>query len=174
MNWQRLAWLMGLFNLLSSFAVQAQLPPDVRSRLSTESVVSAESHIYAKAITVVRGTIETAEQRAVTDALRLIANKLCGFELRSDKRLEAAVVGAQLVASNKVEGTLEVVVRVPQQKPTCRFTDVPRSPLLPSANADIKAMTPDKIVETLPQTRLEAPSDKKLDGISVRVLSGEY
>lgn len=155
-------------------AAKAQVSADVHSRLSAEPVVSAEGYVYAKTATSIRGTPEIAEQRAVLEALRLIANKLCEFEPRSGKRLETAILGTTLVASSRVERTVEVVVRVPDQKPMCKVDDIARSPAPPHQSSDPNAMASDKNAEALPQTRLLDPSYQRSDGITTRVFGGEY
>lgn len=118
-------WGLSIASL--SLSANAQVPSDVLTRLSAKFVVSHERHVYARGAAALRGTSETAEQRAVMDALRLIVNKLCRYEPRSDRRFEAAVTGASLIESIRVEKTLEVVVRVPLQSPSCKVVEMERS-----------------------------------------------
>lgn len=166
-----------LFGLLiasvSSFA-NSQVPSDVRSKLSTESVVLDQRYVYATGIAKLRGTSETDEQRAVMDALRLIVNKLCRHEPRPHRRLEAAVTGASLLESSRVERKVEVVVRVPLQSPTCKVVEIARSPERLGQESDKKHEVSDKKTELTPQTKLLDSSYQRTDGITTRVLGGEY
>lgn len=154
--------------------VNSQVPSDVRTKLSTEFAVSDEHHVYAKGIAKLRGTIETAEQRAVMDALILIVNKLCRHDPRPHRRLEAAVTGTSLIESKRVERTIEVVVKVPVQSPTCKVVEIGRSTEQLGQELDRKPNESDKKPQTTFQTKLLDSSYQRSDGITTRVLGGEY
>jgi hypothetical protein len=169
-----LSSMWGLLITALSFSANAQAPSDVRSRLSAEFVVSDERHVYARGTAAIRGTSETAEQRAVMDALRLIVNKLCKYEPRSDRRLEAAVTGASLIESSRVERMLEVIVRVPIQSPRCKMVEIVR-PTEPLNQESAKRLVDsDSKADVTPQTKLLDSSYQRSGGITTRILGGEY
>lgn len=167
-----LLWGLSIASLSAS--VNAQVPADVRSRLSAEQVVSDERYVYARGAAELKGTSETAEQRAVMDALRLIVNKLCKYEPRSDRRLEAAVTGASLIDSIRVQRTLEVVVRVPLQSPRCRVVEIERSAERLNQESEKRSADLDSKLEGTSQTKLLDPSYQRSSGITTRVFGGEY
>lgn len=166
--------LWGLSIVSLSLSVNAQVPSDVRSRLSAEHVISDERHVYARGAAAVKGTSETAEQRAVMDALRLIVNKLCKYEPRSDRRLEAAVTGASLIDSIRVQRTLEVVVRVPLQSPSCKVVEIERSAERLNQESGKRSTDLGSKPEGTTQTKLLDSSYQRSRGITTRVLGGEY
>jgi hypothetical protein len=168
------ASLWGFSIAFLSPSANAQVPSDVRSRLAVESVVSDERHVYARGTTGLRGTAETAEQRAVLDALRLIVNKLCKYEPRSDRRLEAGVTGASLIESIRVQRTLEVVVRVPLQNPRCKVVEIVRSAERLNSDSGKDLAASDSKSDATPQTRLLDSSYQRSGDITTRVLGGEY
>lgn len=166
--------LWGLLLAALSHSVNAQVPSDLRLRLSAEFVVSDEHHVYARGVAALRGSSETAEQRAVMDALRLIVNKLCKYEPRSDRRLEAAVIGASLIESIRLQRMLEVIVRVPLQSPRCKVVDVVPSAERLNQELEKRSSDSDSKSDGTPQTKLLDSSYQRSGGITTRVLGGEY
>ena len=164
----------GLSIIALSFSANAQVPSDVRSRLSVEFVVLDERHVYARGTAALRGTSETAEQQAVMDALRKIVSKLCKYEPRPDRRLEAAVIGASLIDSNRVERKLEVVVRAPLQNPRCKVVELFRSTERKNQESEKSSVDSDSKPDGTPQTKLLDSSYQRSGDITTRVLGGEY
>lgn len=156
-------------------SVNAQLSPDVRERLAERSVVAKGSFVYAKAAGSLRGTREASESFYATVATRNMAHFLCDVAVAPGKRLEAKLEGLSLVSSTGAGQELEVVVRAPVQKPSCKVVVVEVAPAPPAPPAPLAA-------NPLPQAPraeenpkpLAEPNSVRHKDIVIRNFGGEY
>ena len=155
--------------LTCAFFVNAQVPPDVRESLSSRQVVTSGSYVYATADGPVRGTRETSEEFLVTRAMRRLVHKLCEFDPSPYKRLEGSLSGVNLVSSTITGKAMEVVIRVPVQKPSCKVI---------ALDAALASSTQATKLEVIPnedtQIRLIESKYTRSQDIVVRIFSGEY
>jgi len=151
-------------------SVNAQLPPDVRDRLAERNVVAKGSFIYAKAAGNLRGTREASESFYATVATRNMAHFLCDVAVVPGRRLEAKLEGLSLVSSTGAGQELEVVVRVPAQKPSCKVVAVAPAPPIPLA---ANPMPQGPRAEENPKPLAEPNSVRHKD-IVIRNFGGEY
>ena len=149
--------------------VSAQLPPDVRDRLAERSVVATGSFVYAKAAGSLRGTREASESFYATVATRNMAHFLCDVAVTPGKRLEAKLEGLSLVSSTGVGQELEVVVRAPAQKPSCKVVVVAVAPAPPAA----QNLSQGQRVDEKPKPLAE-PNSLRQNDIVIRNFGGEY
>ena len=161
-------------------SVNAQLSPDVRDRLAERSVVAKGSFVYAKAAGSLRGTREASESFYATVATRNMAHYLCDVAVTPGRRLEAKLEGLSLVSSTGAGQVLEVVVRAPAQKPSCKVVVVevataPSVPLAPSSQSMPPAINPLQVqrVEESPKPLAE-PSSVRHKDIVIRNFGSEY
>lgn len=126
--------------LACTSSVHAQIPLEVLERLSERGVVVTGQHVYAKASGNIRGTRESSEAFYVTRATRNMANYFCDFAVAPGKRLAVELEGVTLVMSTEVGKVLDVVIRAPVQKPSCKVTlvDAVMPSLSPPKNLEIK------------------------------------
>ena len=160
---------IALSALTCALFVNAQVPPDVRESLSSRQVVASGHYVYATAEGLFRGTLEASEELLVTRAMRGLVHKLCEFDPSPGKRLEVSLSGVTLVASTIKGKAMEVVIRVPVQKPTCKVIAVDAS--LVSATQATKL---EAIPNEVSQIRLIESKYTRSQDIVLRIFSGEY
>ena len=153
-------------------SVNAQLPPDVRDRLAERSVVAKGSFVYAKAAGNLRGTREASESFYATVATRNMAHFLCDVAVVPGRRLEAKLEGLSLVSSTGAGQELEVVVRAPAQKPSCKVVLVEVAPAPPAPLA-ANPLPQGPRAEENPKPLAEPNSVRHKD-IVIRNFGGEY
>ena len=160
---------IALSALTCAFFVNAQVPPDVRESLSTRQVVTSGSYVYATAEGPVRGTREASEEFLVTRAMRGLVYRLCEFDPSPNKRLEGSLSGVNLVSSTIKGKAMEVVIRIPVQKPSCKVI---------ALDATLASSTQATKLEVIPnedtQIRLIESKYTRSQDIVVRIFSGEY
>lgn len=150
-------------------SVSAQLPPDVRDRLAERSVVATGSFVYAKAAGSLRGTREASESFYATLATRNMAHFLCDVAVTPGKRLEAKLEGLSLVSSTGVGQELEVVVRAPAQKPSCKVVVVAVPPAFPAP----QQLSQGQRADEKPKPLVE-PNSLRQNDIVIRNFGGEH
>lgn len=160
---------IALSALTCAFPLNAQVPPDVRESLSSQQVVTSGRYVYATAEGPVRGTREASEELLVTRAMRGLVHKLCEFDLSPGKRLEGSLSGVNLVASTIKGKAMEVVIRVPVQKPSCKVIAVDAA--IASSTQTTKS---EAIRNEDAQIRLIESKYTRSQDIVIRIFSGEY
>jgi hypothetical protein len=161
-----------VMTLAFTTSVNAQLPPDVRDRLAERSVVAKGSFVYAKAAGSLRGTREASESFYATVATRNMAHFLCDVAVSPGKRLEAKLEGLSLVSSTGAGPELEVVVRAPAQKPSCKVVVMELATALPPPPA-ANPLPQGPRTEDNPKPLAESNSARQKD-IVIRNFGGEY
>ena len=160
---------LSVMALAFTTTVSAQLPPDVRDRLAERSVVATGSFVYAKAAGSLRGTREASESFYATLATRNMAHFLCDVAVTPGKRLEAKLEGLSLVSSTGVGQELEVVVRAPAQKPSCKVVVVAVPPVPPAPQQWSQGQRADE----KPKPQAE-PNSLRQNDIVIRNFGGEH
>ena len=155
--------------LTCAFTSNAQVPADVRESLSSRQVVTSGRYVYATAEGPLRGTREASEELLVTRAMRGLAHQLCEFDLSPGKRLEASLSGVSLVASTTKGKAMEVVIRVPVQKPSCKVIVADSANAAPAPATKLEATRNEDM-----QIRLTESKYTRSQDIVIRIFSGEY
>jgi len=155
--------------LTCAFTSNAQVPADVRESLSSRQVVTSGRYVYATAEGPLRGTREASEELLVTRAMRGLVHQLCEFDLSPGKRLEASLSGVSLVASTTKGKAMEVVIRVPVQKPSCKVIVVDSAIAAPTPATKLEATCNEDT-----QIRLTESKYTRSQDIVIRIFSGEY
>ena len=96
-------------------------------------------------------------------------HQLCEFDLSQDKRLEASLSGVSLVASTIKGKAMEVVIRVPVQKPSCKVIVVNSAIAAPAQATKSEATRHEDT-----QIRLTESKYTRSQDIVIRIFSGEY
>ena len=141
----------------------------MRESLSSRQVVTSGRYVYAAAEGPLRGTREASEELLVTRAMRGLVHQLCEFDLSQDKRLEASLSGVSLVASTTKGKAMEVVIRVPVQKPSCKVIVVDSANAAPAPATKSEATRNEDM-----QIRLTESKYTRSQDIVIRIFSGEY
>ena len=141
----------------------------MRESLSSRQVVTSGGYVYATAEGLLRGTIEAIEELLVTRAMRGLVHKLCEFDPSPGKRLEASLSGVNLVSSTIKGKAMEVVIRVPVQKPSCKVISIDASLVSATQGTKLEAIPNED-----PQIRLIESKYTRSQDIVVRIFSGEY
>lgn len=162
-----------LGGLILCCSAAAQVPQDVREKLTPRDVIIRADYIYAMSAGAIRGSIETSEQLQVTRAMRSIAHTLCDFQPLVGKRLETGIVGVTLVASTTRGKEIEVVIRAPIQKPVCKVLLTTPPSDLPGPEVGVTHAFSQRPTEEA-QTRLTEPGYSRSQDIVIRIFGGEY
>lgn len=162
----------GVFLLGVLPAVFAQVPDDVRYRLSRDGVVITDAWIFASASGPMRGSLEGDEQRQATRAMSAIARSLCKFEPGPGRRLDAGVTGFAMVSSIQRARDLEVIMRAPIQSPSCKVTVIEIKPEAPTAFSHL--VPKEQVPESDSSVQVAAPGYIRDKNMTIRVLNREY
>lgn len=147
----------------------AQVPLELREKLQAGEVVTHDTHVYAMATGMQRGTLEVTQELLVTRAMRGLANRLCAFEATPGRRLEATLQGVRLVLSESRGNELVVVIKAPLQDPACRVRVVEPGPSLKDVST-----TPEATLPEAAQPRQVQPAEPPAQDIVIRKFNGEY
>jgi len=158
-----------LLGLTCAFSLNAQVTPDLLESLSSRQVVTSGSYVYTMAEGPMRGTREASEELLVTRAMRGLVHKLCEFDPSPNKRLEGSLSGVNLVSTTIKGKLMEVVIRVPIQKPSCKVIAIDAAIAPPTQASKLEAIPNEEA-----QIRLIDSKYTRSQDIVIRIFSGEY
>ncbi len=165
---------LGLVTLALGPVVLGQVPDEVRARLGRDSVISTETWVFASATGPMRGSRETDEHRQAARAMAAIARSLCKFEPGPGKRLEAGVSGYSMVSSIQRGREIEVVMRAPLQKASCRVEVIETKPEVAAASGNSLLTNERSTAEPDGSTQVLRPDYTREKNMTIRMLNRDY